>query len=146
MLEDSSPGRRYGWFLIRAVLVCGFLAGLGFIPTKRMAGDEGNRAMLAGCGVSLVASALGALPLASMQVSSPAKAMTAVGAAMMVRLLLVVSLGLSAVLSGWFARGPLLIWIGISYLGLLIVDPRYALERASSGPTPQPRVEKSVTR
>jgi hypothetical protein len=36
------------------------------------------------------------------------------------------ALGFAAVLSGWFERRPLLIWIGIGYLAQLVVDTRYA--------------------
>ena len=46
------------------------------------------------------------------------------------RLLAVVALGAAAVLSGWFARVPLLLWIAASYAALLGVDAWYALRAA----------------
>jgi hypothetical protein len=43
------------------------------------------------------------------------------------RVAVTVVLGAVAVLSGWFAVRPLVVWIAVAYGVLLVVDTRYAL-------------------
>ena len=40
-------------------------------------------------------------------------------------------LAVAAVLSGWFPRAPLLLWVAISYVVQLVVDTRYALQASA---------------
>jgi hypothetical protein len=111
-------------FLAWTVALAVTIALLGYLPTKRWGGESAVRAMLAGCGVGGVASALGGVPVLLFAGTGGA---SGVLAAMAVRFAAALGLSLAAALSGEFARGPLLIWVAISYMVLLTVDTRYAL-------------------
>ena len=84
--------------------------------------------MLAGCGIGVLASALGGAPVALARRGSPGARMPAALASMALRSPGGPALsGLAVALSGWFERGPLLIWMAIRYVAQLVVDTRYAL-------------------
>jgi hypothetical protein len=120
-------------FLAWVVAVTVGLALVGWIPTRRLGGDGAVSAMLAGCGVSVVASALGGVSIALARgavpaaPALPAARMQALLKAMAVRFGAVAVLALAATLSGLFDRAPLLIWVAVSYAAQLVVDTRYAL-------------------
>lgn len=114
-------------FLAWAVAVAAAVALLGWLPTRRLGGDGAVRAMLAGCGVSVVASALGGVPIALARGRAPAARLQALLMAMGLRFGVVAVLALATVLSGLFDRAPLLIWVAVSYAAQLVVDTRYAL-------------------
>jgi hypothetical protein len=124
-LTGSAGG--YLRFLAWAVVVAAAVALLGWLPTLRLGGDGAVRAMLAGCAVSVVASAVGAIPVALSRGAAPTVRMQAFLMAMGLRFGVVVILGLATVLSGLFDRAPFLIWVAVSYAAQLVVDTRYAL-------------------
>jgi hypothetical protein len=101
---------------------------VGYGPTRNLAGPGAVWAMLAGCGIALVAGIAGAVPVVFGErpqgSEGPARAL----AAMALRLVVVVVLTLSAALSGWFELKPLLIWVAIAYLAQLAVETRFALK------------------
>ena len=133
MSETRSAAGDFARFLILAGAVVVFVAGVGYVPTKRLAGSDGTLAMAVGCVISLVASALGAVPvvLAQRHVGTDSQAagrrVTAVMMSMAVRFLVVLTLGISAALSGLFVTAPLLVWLAISYVALLTADTMFAL-------------------
>jgi hypothetical protein len=114
-------------FLAWTVALAVGIALLGYLPTKRWGGEGAVRAMLAGCGVGTVASALGGVPVLLFSGVGGASGASGVLAAMAVRFAAALGLGLAAALTGSFERGPLLLWLAISYMVLLTVDTRYAL-------------------
>lgn len=122
-------------FLVWAVAAAAVVALLGWLPTRWWGGDEAVAAMLAGCGVSVLASALGGVPIALARGAGPAPAASAAPAARLQALLMAMAvrfgavavLAAAAVLSGLFLRAPLLIWVAVSYAAELVVDTRYAL-------------------
>lgn len=118
-------------FLMWAVGVTVVAVLLGWLPTRRLGGEEAIPAMLAGCAVSLLASALGGVPiaLARRAGSTPQARMQSLLMAMGVRFAAVVVLAVAAVLSGLFLRIPLLLWVAISYAVQLVVETRYALAK-----------------
>ncbi len=125
-----SGGRRAAAGYLRFL---GWLAGvvalalaLGYVPTRRLAGEAGLKAMLAGCAIGAVSSMVGAIPVA-LAAARGIKSATAPLAAMALRFAAALALVLPAALSGWFATVPLLVWVAISYMVLLAVDTRYAL-------------------
>lgn len=138
MSEKRSAVADFARFLILAVAVVVFLAGVGYVPTKRLAGSEGTLAMAAGCFISLFASAMGAVPvvLARQQSGTDSQAAarrtTSVMMSMVLRFFVVLIMGVAAALSGLFATAPLLVWLAISYVVLLGVDTAFAL-RALNG-------------
>jgi hypothetical protein len=124
----AGAARGYLRFLAWTVAVTAAVALLGVVPTRRLAGGDAIPALLAGCAIGILASALGALPVALARRDRPpaARAQTVL-AAMALRLGAALVLALAAALSGWFARRPLLLWVAVSYLAQLVIDTRYAL-------------------
>jgi hypothetical protein len=123
------PTRTAGYlrFLAWVLAVTAVVALIGYLPTRRLAGDGALPALFAGCVIGVLASALGGVPVALSQGKPPAKRLPAVMGAMLLRLAAAVALGSAAALSGRFPQNPLLLWITISYVVLLIVDTRYAV-------------------
>ena len=114
-------------FAALAVAVSAIMIAVGYFPTKRLGGADAVVAMLAGCAISLVASVVGALPIVGASRAPGGAVVQAVLLSTGVRLMVVLVLALSAALSGWLERTPLLIWVAISYLFMLIVDTVYAV-------------------
>jgi hypothetical protein len=108
-------------------------AGLGYYPTLRLAGVQARSPMLAGCLVGLIANWLGLASLHLASFNDPARRPTAVLTAMAVRFAAVLLLALAAALSGWFERGPLLIWVAISYLVALFVETLWLVHARRNG-------------
>jgi hypothetical protein len=139
MTDPAKPATAvhgYLRFLAWAAVIAVGVGAAGFWPTRRLAGDDGIPALIAGCLVGFLSSALGGLPVALIRDPAPASRVIASMGAMGARLLAVVVLGASTVLSGWFARVPLLLWIAISYAALLGVDAWYALRTAQAAVKP----------
>jgi len=114
-------------FLAWSVGLVALAFAAGYLPTRAWVDGLARRAMLAGCAIGLLASWLGAVPVALAAAREPKGGQQVVFGAMALRLAVVILLALPAALSGWFARGPLLVWVAISYTVLLAVDTRYAL-------------------
>ena len=77
--------------------------------------------MLAGCGVSYLASLIGALPVIRSKRDSTQDITIFMGS-MLLRMTSAAILTVVAILQGIFELKPLLLWVGISYLVLLPVD------------------------
>lgn len=120
-------------FLLWVVAATAVLLLVGYVPTRRLGGEEGLPAMIAGCAVGALASAIGGLPVLLIRGGSPAARVMATMGSMALRLFVVAILAVAVALSGLFERVPLLIWIAVSYAVLLIVDTRYALRSQSAG-------------
>ncbi len=80
--------------------------------------------MLAGCGVSLMASLVGAVPVFRSQArtTKPTLAMTPHLAAILLRMATVAALAVVVVLRGRYQTVPFLLWVAISYLAFLPID------------------------
>jgi len=104
------------------------LAAVGWVPTRHVGGPGAVVAMIAGCGIGLVASLLAAVPIALGAGAPPMTRTSWALAAMLVRLFAALGLGVLAGLSGWFDKGPLLIWLAISYLALLGVETMFTVK------------------
>jgi uncharacterized membrane protein len=102
------------------------LALLGYAPTRRLGGEVALPAMVAGCVIGAVASAVGALAVLSARRSGSAVPLQGMLASMALRLATILVLGLSVGLSGWFETRPLLIWIALGYVAQLAPETRYA--------------------
>jgi len=122
-----TPGKRYARFLGVAVLIVAALGAIGFVPTQRLAGEAGPAAMFAGCVIGLMSAAMAGVLLTLVPVETPEARLRRSFLAMVVRLAVAVVLGLAAVLSGEFARQPLLFWIGAAYVALLPLEVRLAI-------------------
>lgn len=103
------------------------VAAIGYYPTERHGADGGARAMLVGCGVSWIASCIGAIPTAVALSSRPKQAGTAILASTMVRFVTAIVLVVPLILSGWFDRTVLVLFVAVSYLMMLLVDTMLAV-------------------
>ncbi len=103
------------------------LVALGYVPTRRLAEQRGVNAMFVGCGISWIATLIGAAPICAAVRREPASQLNAVLMSTALRMFVVLILSLSMALSGWFEKGPLLVWVGIAYVVGLGVDTAYAV-------------------
>ena len=118
---------RYVRFLGLAAAIVVGLCAIGWVPTKRMAGAEATRAMIAGCAISLVSAAMAGGLLVAAGAETPQARMQRGFLAMIVRVVAVVVLALAAVFSGEFQRSPLLFWMAVGYIALLPLEVRLAI-------------------
>lgn len=123
-----TTGLRYARFVGLAGLSAALLAGVGYLPTRRLGGDAALLAMLAGIAISLAGASLAAWPLVAIRRIEPMARLQAAMLAMAVRLLAVIALGAAAALSGAVARAPLLFWMAASYVALLPLEVKLALD------------------
>lgn len=118
-----SAGRRvFLQFLLLAGAIVALLLVLGWVPTRRLAGDAGPPAMIAGCLVSLLASLAGTVPVLLARRRSHVEMVPAALGATATRLGVVVVAAAAVALSGVVETKPLLLWVVISHGGLLIAD------------------------
>ena len=117
----------YARFLGMAVLVTAVLCAVGFVPTRRFAGDEGVSGMFAGCAIGFISAAFAGLLLVTVAGDSPEAKLKRSFLAMVARLAAVVVLGVAASMSGVFAISPLLLWMAIAYMALLPLEVKLAL-------------------
>jgi hypothetical protein len=122
-----SPGSRYARFVGLAVAVALALCALGFLPTRRLAGEPGVPAMIGGCAIGLVSAALSGLLLVVVAGDTPETRMRRSFLAMVVRLAAAVALGAAAVAGGVVATTPLLFWIGVAYVAMLPLEVRLSI-------------------
>jgi hypothetical protein len=128
MTAARSPAAEYLRFLAWAVSVGVALALLGYAPTRRLGGEEAVPAMIAGCLIGVLASAVGAVPVALGRRPGPRTApLQGMLVSMAARLAVVLVLGLAIGLSGWFETRPLLLWIGLGYVAQLALDAWYVV-------------------
>ncbi len=120
-----SSGRRYLLFLAGLAALTGLLLALGYLPTRSAGGRPALAAMLLACGVSFVGSAVGGLPIALAR-SGGVEGLKLFMVSMISRLLVVALLAGAVVLVAAPPRNPFLIWLGASYLVLLVADSSYA--------------------
>lgn len=123
----------YMTFVGVALLTGAIVAAAGYSPTKRLSTGEGVGSMVAGCGISWIASCVGAVPLAwAIAGRGSADRVTSILMATGVRFLVVLFLVVPAVFSGWFERTVLVLWVAISYLVMLGVDTLLAIRLVHS--------------
>ena len=127
MTGPRSPVAEYLRFLAWAAAIGIALVLLGYPATRRLGGEGAIPAMIAGCAIGILASAVGALPVFLARRSSARDPLQGLLLSMALRLAAVVVLGLAAGLSGWFEIRPLLIWIAFGYVATLPLDVRYAV-------------------
>jgi hypothetical protein len=127
MSVARSAVAEYLRFLGWVVGVGAALALLGYAPTRRLGGEGALPAMVAGCFIGVVASAVGALPvLSARRAGRTGLPLQGMLAAMALRFVTALVLGLSVGLAGWFEPRPLVTWIALGYVAQLALDTRYA--------------------
>lgn len=123
----SSTTAQFLKYVFVALAISLLLVAVGYLPTKRLAGSAGVTAQWIGCGISLVGSWLGYLPIAWAARRQSQSAYSAVFASMGIRFAVVLTGVVAVALSKIVPQAPLLIWTAISYLALLASDTRYAV-------------------
>jgi drug/metabolite transporter (DMT)-like permease len=125
----AAPWREYLRFLFWTAAAVSVIGLVGYLPTRRLAGEGALPAMLAGCAVALLAAAAGGVPIAlARRLAAPAARTNALLGAMAVRFGVAVVLAVAAVLSGLFPNAPLLLWVAVGYVVLLVVETWYAVK------------------
>ena len=115
--------RFMGLMVVFTTLTAVGVAIAGYFPMKRIEGIPGVMAMIAGCGISWMASCAGAIPVAlAASRNSMSGSATAILASTAVRFVTALALVAPLALSGLVERTPMVMWVGISYLVLLLVD------------------------
>ena len=127
MSASRSPTAEYLRFLVWAVAAAVAAGLLGYVPTRRLGGEGALPALIAGCAIGVIASAVGALPILMARRSGAAASPVQGLLSTAIRLAVLVVLGLSMGLSGWFEVRPLVLWIAIGYGALLALDVWYAV-------------------
>lgn len=122
-MNASRRARRFLRFLGLVTAIVALLVACGYLPTRRLAGDAGVAALLAGCAVGLAASLLGTVPL--LVAPADRRAQAALGATL-VRFLAAGLLAAVVALGSGLPTKPLLVWLGVSYAALLPVDAAFA--------------------
>ena len=125
----SASSRSYLRFVLLMVAVVAGLLLIGWVPTRNLGGSEATNGMLLGCGLSLVAAVVGGLPQVAFGPRAPRDQGIAALLSLAIRMGLTLMGALAAVLSGLVAPKAFLLWVGISYMILLIVDVLFVLAR-----------------
>ncbi len=123
--QQSTPGRAYAHFALWVLVCAVVLVVLGYLPTLRLAGEEGLTAMLCAVFAVSLGSIIGGYPVFAAHLRGRPNPHAGL-VAMMVRLVVVALLATLLALSLPLESGPFLGWLAISYLLLLVVDTRYA--------------------
>ncbi len=100
---------------------------LGYYPTVNLGGEEAVVPMLVGCGMSLAASWIGAIPLIVATRHKKQGDPSTIMAGTALRFVVVLVLTLVVALGSELWRTPLLLWVAISHMVLLIPDTFLAL-------------------
>lgn len=126
--------RAAGGWLVSAGTTVLALAALGWWPTARWGGEAATRALLAGCAVSFAGAALGALPvLRALAAGGAAKPGATAGWSMALRSGATLAGALSLALGSGLPRTPLVVWIGLAYGALLVVETRWTVRWLNAG-------------
>lgn len=121
-IVSGHPLRTYTLLVGVALATTVVLAGLGYLPTIRAAGDQAVWSMLIGCLVSWLSSCVGAIPLArGLSAGGPQPAI-AVLYSTAFRIVTVLLLVVPLVLGSGLERTVFVVWVALSYLVLLVVD------------------------
>ncbi|MGB0717547.1 MAG: hypothetical protein ACPGXK_16840 [Phycisphaerae bacterium] len=106
------------------------LAGVGFYPTRSLAGVDATTEMMWALAVTLASSWISLLPVA---LRWPTRSIAPlVLGTMAIRFVLVASASLTFVLMEWVDRPPFLVWVAISYVFLLVPDTLMVVRVARS--------------
>ena len=117
----------YAAFVGAATASACVIACVGYFPTVRIAGQDAVWAMVIGCGVSWVASCVGAIPLAMAASGRSSQPAMAVLGSTVLRFLTVLLLVVPLVLGSSLDRRVMIFWVAVSYLLMLLVDTAFAI-------------------
>ncbi len=132
----SAAWERYPRFLTTSAGILAALFAAGYLPTARLAGEEGIMAMATGGGTSLVGSLAGTVPLVMSRSRTPIEAMPVLIGSIALRMVVVVALAALVAWAAPVATKPFLVWVAVSHAGLLVADTIFArgVVRAKDAP------------
>jgi hypothetical protein len=125
--QRATFGGYYAAFVGIGLATALVVAALGYFPTMRLTSGGGAAALAVGCGVSWIASCVGAVPMATALSLRPTQAATAVLTSTVVRFITAIVLVVPLVLSGWFDRTVFALFVAVSYLMMLLIDTLLAV-------------------
>lgn len=117
----------YARLILASIGTAAAIVLLGYYPTLRLAGPDTIGAMITGITISMVAGLVGAVPIGLAARGDPTKVPNAILMATAIRFGVVLALTASVIFSNAFDRNVLGLWVGISYLAMLVVDTSYAV-------------------
>ena len=117
----------YAAFVGVALATATGIAGLAYFPVVRMMDGDATSSLLIGCGISWIASCIGAVPVALALAAKSRQTGTAILGATVIRFLTALVLVAPLALSGWFHQTTLVLCVGVSYVLMLPVDTLYAI-------------------
>ena len=121
-IPTGRPITEYMKIAVAALVGSVLLALVGWIPTSRIAGDAAVEGMIAGIGISLVASLVAAAPIAFTRKQAPGGRLNIMLGATALRMFVTMGLFVVVVFAAWFPRNPTALWTGLSYLCLLAIE------------------------
>lgn len=110
------------WVFLAPALAVLLAAIVGISPTKARVGPEGLEAMSLACGLSLLATVLGSVPVAWAALRSPKQVKNLGYGASLFRLVILTLLASLAALLVDVHLKTFLLWLGISYLVALCAE------------------------
>ena len=136
---NSSALRHWLFFVAASLATAVVLMAIGYYPTVKIAGGGAAAGMAAGCGASLLASCLGAIPLALAAVGRVSHNANAVLGSTLIRFMTVLIVVVPVAFLDVPYRKVFVSWLAISYLLMLAVDTSLAvrtLRRANDNGNP----------
>jgi hypothetical protein len=127
-VKTAMPAARYMKFVGWTLLVVALLFAIGLVPTRRLSGEAGLPAMAAGILAGWLSAVAAGWPLVAGTGPTPMARLHTALLAMGVRVAVVIALGVAAALAGGFATAPLLFWLAVSYVALLPLEVKLAIE------------------
>ena len=128
MTGTASSALRHWLFFVAASLATAMLVmAIGYYPTVKIAGEGALVGMVAGCGASLLASCLGAIPLALAAAGRVSHNANAVLGSTLVRFMTVLIVVVPLAFVEVPHRKVFVFWVAISYLLMLAVDTGLAV-------------------
>jgi len=122
-----------GW-LVTTLGVLAVVGALGVLPTRRMAGEPGLAALVAGLAVAWLASALGALPvLGAVARGGSDRPVAVIGQATALRAGATIAGALVVILGSELPRTAFVIWLALAYGALLVVETRWTTRWLNAG-------------
>lgn len=123
----ATVGGAMAMFVALALVAAGVIAGLAYFPTVRLAGSGALPAMLLGCGISWLASCVGAVPVAWAVGNRAWNSGTVVLGGTALRFLTALVLATPAVFVPGIDKRVLLVCLAVSYMLMLPIDAYFAV-------------------
>jgi len=123
-------GRVYAVFVSVAFFSAGVIGVIGYLATQIWRDGQGVSSLLAGCGISLISSCVGAVPVAWVLSCGSGQIAHAVLGATAARFGTALLLVAPLVLGGWANKEWLVLWVAISYVLMLPADTLLAVRAA----------------